>query len=69
MDCFRKIIAFRRPRRPEVTFCSERKILWNSLVSTIETKKMMRKGCQGYLAHVEIKSEPFVHIEDFIGSE
>ncbi|VVA30046.1 PREDICTED: retrotransposon, partial [Prunus dulcis] len=61
VDCFRKEVVFRSPGRPEVTFYGE----------PMTAKKLLRKGCSGYLAHVvdtrkqELKLEDIPVVRDF----
>lgn len=52
VDCFRKIVVFRSLGLPEISFCGERNILPSSLISALTTEKLLRKGCEAYLAHV-----------------
>ncbi|XP_059654992.1 uncharacterized protein LOC132301782 [Cornus florida] len=52
MDCFRKKNVFQIPGEPEFRFTGERNIIPNCLISIIQTRKLLKKGCQGYLAYV-----------------
>ncbi|BBN68138.1 hypothetical protein Prudu_296S000100 [Prunus dulcis] len=62
---------YRSPGRPEVTFYGERRILPSCLISAMTAKKLLRKGCSGYLAHVvdtrkqELKLEDIPVVRDF----
>ena len=51
VDCYMKEVQFSQPGEPEVIFCGERKILSTSLISVIQSNKMLRKACQGYLVY------------------
>ncbi|VVA39362.1 PREDICTED: reverse mRNAase, partial [Prunus dulcis] len=61
VDCFRKEVVLRSPGRPEVTFYGE----------PMTAKRLLRKGCSGYLAHVvdtrkqELKLEDIPVVRDF----
>ncbi|KAI5313326.1 hypothetical protein L3X38_042500 [Prunus dulcis] len=52
VDYFRKEVVFRSPGRPEVTFYGERRVLPSCLISAMTAKRLLRKGCSGYIAHV-----------------
>ncbi|XP_070676234.1 uncharacterized protein [Malus domestica] len=45
-------VTFYRPGLPEVTFVGERSGVRHGVISTIRARKLLSKGCQGYLAHV-----------------
>ncbi|BBH07014.1 transposable element gene [Prunus dulcis] len=71
VDCFRKEVVLRSPGHPEVTFYGERRVLPSCLISAMTAKKLLRKGCSGYLAHVvdtrkqELKLEDIPVVRDF----
>ncbi|XP_059650761.1 uncharacterized protein LOC132296592 [Cornus florida] len=52
IDCFQKEVVFQVPGEPEFRFTGERNVIPNSLISAIQTRKLLKKGCQGYLAYV-----------------
>ncbi|CAL2228612.1 unnamed protein product [Prunus armeniaca] len=52
VDCFQKEVVFRSPGQPEVVFRGERSVLPSCLISTIRVKRLLKKGCLGYLAHI-----------------
>ncbi|XP_059655005.1 uncharacterized protein LOC132301793 [Cornus florida] len=52
IDCFRKEVVFQIPGEPEFIFTRERNVIPNCLISAIQTNKLLKKGCQGYLAYV-----------------
>ena len=56
MDCFTKKIVFWKPRYPKLEFDGDRRILPTYVISTLETRKLLHKGCETYLAHVIDKS-------------
>ncbi|CAL9001615.1 unnamed protein product [Prunus brigantina] len=49
VDCFRKEVVFRSPGQPEVVFHGERRVLPSCLISAIRAKRLLKKGCVGYL--------------------
>ena len=55
MDCFTKKIVFEKPGYPELEFESDRRILPTCVISTLEAKRLLQKGCEAYLAHVIVK--------------
>ena len=63
MDCFTKKIVFRKSGYPELEFEGDRWILLTCVISTLEAKRLLHKGCEAYLAHVLDKSGPEVTIE------
>ncbi|KAI5324710.1 hypothetical protein L3X38_033783 [Prunus dulcis] len=71
VDCFRKEVVLRSPGCPEVTIYGERRVLPSCLISAMTAKKLLRKGCSGYLAHVvdtrkqELKLEDIPVVRDF----
>ena len=58
IDCYKKEVKLHRPGKLEVKFrgiCIE---LSSNMISTMAAQRMLRKGCQGYLAYVvEIGNE------------
>ncbi|KAB2630918.1 S ribonuclease [Pyrus ussuriensis x Pyrus communis] len=51
IDCYGKIVTFHRPRLPMVTFVGEQSGVRHGVVSAVRAKRLLSKGCQGYLAH------------------
>ncbi|KAI5338654.1 hypothetical protein L3X38_017925 [Prunus dulcis] len=52
VDYFRKEVVLRSPGQPEVVFRGERRVLQSCLISAIKAKRLLEKGCAGYLAHI-----------------
>ncbi|KAM1284906.1 hypothetical protein ACFX2J_027545 [Malus domestica] len=52
IDCYGKSVTFYRHGLPEVTFVGERSGVRHDVISAIRARKLLSKGCQGYLAHV-----------------
>ena len=52
LDCYKKEVKFHRPRKLEVKFRGMRRELYSNMISTMAAQRMLRKGCQGYLAYV-----------------
>ncbi|KAL0556157.1 hypothetical protein IC582_004667 [Cucumis melo] len=52
MDCHMKEVIFRKPGLAEVVFRGMRKIIPISSISILKAKKLLRKGCIAFLAHV-----------------
>ena len=63
MDCFTKKIVFRKPGYPELEFEDDRRILPICVISALEAKRLLYKGCEAYLAHVLDKSSAKMTIE------
>ncbi|KAM2981925.1 hypothetical protein FF2_013186 [Malus domestica] len=58
IDCYGKSVTFHRPGLPEVTFVGERSGVKHGVISAMKAKKLLSKGCQGYLAHVVLNVVP-----------
>ena len=52
MNCFTKIVTLQGIDGRRVIFKRERKVLLNCVISTIKTRKLLRKMCMTYLAYV-----------------
>ena len=52
VDCFKKEVVFNKPGEIVVKFCNERRVLPSCVISAINTRRLLRKGCSAYLAHV-----------------
>ena len=52
LDCYKKEVKFHRPGKFEVKFRGIHRKLSSSMISTMAVQRMLRKGCQGYLAYV-----------------
>ncbi|XP_043805245.1 uncharacterized protein LOC122721475 [Manihot esculenta] len=52
IDCFEKSVVFNSPEGSKFTFFGERRLLPSYVISAMTTRKMLRKGCQAYLAYV-----------------
>ena len=54
-----------------MTFCGERRVLPSCVISTIDAKRLLRKGCSAYLAHVidtgvwELRLEDIPVVQEF----
>ena len=52
VDCFTKKVVFQKPGFSKLEFVGDRRILSTSVILALETKKLLHKGCEAYLAHV-----------------
>ena len=52
LDCYKKEVKLHRPGKLEVKFRGLCRELSSSMISTMAAQRMLRKGCQGYLAYV-----------------
>ena len=52
LDCYKNEVKFHRPGKFEVKFRGIRKEVFSSMISAIAAQRMLRKGCQHYLAYV-----------------
>ena len=52
LDYYKKEVKLHRPGKLEVRFRGIRRELSSNMISTMAAQRMLRKGCQGYLAYV-----------------
>ena len=52
VDCNTKEVIIESPGQERVVFQGERKMIHSCLISAMSAFKMIRKGCEAYLAHV-----------------
>ena len=52
LDCYKKEVKLHRLGELEVKFRGIRRELSSSMISAMAAQRMLRKGCQGYLAYV-----------------
>ena len=52
LDCYKKEVKLHRPGKLEVKFRGICRELSSSIISAMTAQRMLRKGCQGYLAYV-----------------
>ncbi|TQD77792.1 hypothetical protein C1H46_027665 [Malus baccata] len=64
IDCYGKLVTFLRPGLPEVTFVGERSGVRHGVISAIRARKLLSKGCQGYLAHVVLNDIASSSVEE-----
>ena len=58
IDCFKKKVVFQMPNETEFRFQGERDVVPTCLISAIEARKLLQKGCAGYLAYVIDTTKP-----------
>ena len=63
VDCFKKEVVFNKPGEMVVKFCGERRVLPSCVISTIDARRLLRKGCSAYLAHIIVKCN--THCQDY----
>ena len=56
IDCFTKKILFKKLSYPKLEFEGDRRILPMCMISILEAKRLLYKGCEAYLAHMIDKS-------------
>ena len=52
LDCYKKEVKLHRPGKLEIKFRGIRRELSSNMISALAAQRMLRKGCQGYLAYV-----------------
>ncbi|KAM2950713.1 hypothetical protein COP2_000296 [Malus domestica] len=64
IDCYGKTVTFHRPGLLEVTFVGEPSGVRHGVISAMEAKRLLSKGCQGCLAHVVLNDNTPSSVED-----
>ncbi|CAL9018654.1 unnamed protein product [Prunus brigantina] len=69
MDWFKKHHASVDFFWKEVTFCGEHRVLPSCLISAITARRLLKKGCVGYLAHIIDTREVTLNLGDVVVRE
>ncbi|KAH9705011.1 Endonuclease [Citrus sinensis] len=64
VDCFKKEVVFNKPGEIEVKFYGERRVLPSCVISVIDARRLLRKGCSAYLAYVIVTGVRELRLED-----
>ena len=64
LDCYKKEVRLVRPEKPGVIFRGIIREIAPSLINAMTASKMLRKGCQGYLAFVVDRRQEGTRLED-----
>ena len=64
LDCYNKEVRLVRPEEPGVIFRGIRRETAPSLINAMTASKMLRKGCQGYLAFIVDRRQEGTRLED-----
>ena len=64
LDCYKEEVRLVRPEEPGVIFLGIRREIAPSLINAMTASKMLRKGCQGYLAFVVDMRQEGTRLED-----
>ena len=64
MNCFTKKIRFEKPGYPKFEFDGDRRVLPTCVISALEAKRLLLKGCESYLAHVVDTSMTEIKLEN-----
>ena len=64
LDCYKKEVRLVRPEEPGVIFREIRREIALSLINAMNASKILRKGCQGYLAFVVDRRQEGTRLED-----
>ena len=63
VDCFSNKVMFQKPRFSKLKFEGDRRVLSTCVISALEAKRLLHKGCEAYLAHVIDTSTPKVTLK------
>ena len=64
LDCYKKEVRLVRPEEPGVILWGIRREIAPSLINAMTASKMLRKGCQGYLAFIVDMRQEGTRLED-----
>ena len=64
LDCYKKEVRLVRPEEPDVISRGIRREIAPSLINAMTASKMLRKGCQGYLAFIVDRRQEGTRLED-----
>ena len=64
MNFFTKRIQFKKPGYPEFEFVGDKRVLPTCVISALEVKRLLQKGCEAYIAHVIDTSIPEVDLKN-----
>jgi hypothetical protein len=64
VDCHRKEVTFRIPDEPEFKWCGDQKSVPFNFISYLKASKLLRKGCEGYIAYVVATGVEFPSISE-----
>ena len=64
MNCYTKDVMFDVPGQNRVVFCGDRSVVPNCLISAVTAFRMIKEGCQAYLAHVVDNNKAETKIDD-----
>ncbi|KAM1179409.1 hypothetical protein ACFX2G_018988 [Malus domestica] len=64
INCYGKTVTFHRPGLPKVTVEGEPSEVRHGVISAMNAKRLLSKGCQGYLAHVVLNDDALSSVED-----
>ncbi|XP_070674741.1 uncharacterized protein [Malus domestica] len=64
IDSYGKMVTFHRPELSEVTFVGELSGVRHCVISAMKAKRLLSKGCQGYLAHVVLNDNAPISVDD-----
>ena len=66
LDCYKKEVKFHKPGKLEVKFKGMRRELSSNMISAMAAQRMLRKGCQGYLAYVVETEQEGTLVEEIL---
>ena len=64
MDYFTEKIQFEKPRYPKPEFVGDRRVLPTCVISALEAKRLLHKGCEVYLVYVIDTSTSKMNLEN-----
>lgn len=63
LDCHNKMVKFGMPGETAFTFQDDRSKALNNLISLMGARRLLRKGCHGYLAYVKNNKKKVVDLD------
>ena len=66
LDCYKKEVKLNRPGKLKIKFRGIRRELCSSMISVMVAQRMLRKGCQGYLAFVVETGKEGIMVDEIL---
>ena len=66
LNCYKKEVNLNRPEKLEIKFRGIRRELSSNMISIMVAQRMLRKGCQGYLAYVVETEKEGIMVDEIL---
>ena len=66
INCFKKEVVFKMPNEVQFTFQGKSDVIPTCLISAVKARKLLQKGCEGYLAHIDDTTKVGLKLFDLV---